>query len=116
MPAAPVFNIALSDGMLDLFRGRASASAPSTQSAGPSNEPMLIKSGFEVGPDMSIAEFCTSFKLQPSILQKLVDNAYDFARNLRFVTLANLNDMGFKLGERAALLDAIEKWSVPSAT
>ena len=34
-------------------------------------------------------------------------------RNLRFITLDNLTEMGFKLGEKAALQDAIECWSVP---
>lgn len=106
--------------MLDLFRPRAAVpEAPVAAHQIPAgfsnNQLMLIKPGFDVGPDMSIAEFCDFFALQPSILQKLTDNAYDFARNLRFIMLANLDDMGFKLGEKAALLDAIEKWSIPRA-
>ena len=62
---------------------------------------------------MSISDFCTSFGLQASILKKLDSNAYDFARNLRFISLDNLTEMGFKLGERAALQDAVERWSIP---
>ena len=61
---------------------------------------------------MSISDFCTSFGLQASILKKLDSNAYDFARNLRFISLDNLTEMGFKLGERAALQDAVERWSL----
>lgn len=82
--------------------------------AGPSiANNMLLKSSNDIGPDMSISDFCTSFGLQASILEKLDSNAYDFARNLRFISLDNLTEMGFKLGERAALQDAVERWSVP---
>ena len=74
---------------------------------------MLLSSTHDVGLDMTISQFCETFGLQPSILGKLEENAYDFARNLRFITLDNLTDMGFKLGEKAALQDAVERWSVP---
>ncbi|KIK01240.1 hypothetical protein K443DRAFT_7073 [Laccaria amethystina LaAM-08-1] len=79
----------------------------------PSVNKMLLKPTSSVGHDMPIGEFCTSFGLQPSILAKLEDNAYDYARNLRFITLDNLTEMGFKLGEKAALQDAVERWSIP---
>ena len=74
---------------------------------------MLLKPTSDIGPDMPISDFCTSFGLQASILEKLDSNAYDFARNLRFISLDNLTEMGFKLGERAALQDAVERWSIP---
>ena len=61
---------------------------------------------------MPIFEFCDSFGLQPSVLEKLEENAYDYAQNLCFITLNNLTEMGFKLGQRAALQDAVEHWSV----
>ena len=79
----------------------------------PSANKMLLKPTSGVGRDMPIAEFCTSFRLQPSILAKLEENAYDYTHNLRFITLDNLTEMGFKLGEKAALQDAVECWSVP---
>ena len=79
----------------------------------PSANKMLLKPTSGVGHDMPIAEFCTSFGLQPSILAKLEENAYDYAHNLHFITLDNLTEMGFKLGEKAALQDAVERWSVP---
>jgi hypothetical protein len=73
---------------------------------------MLLNPTRNIGADMPIAEFCNSFGLQHTVLEKLVENAYDFARNLRFITLDNLTEMGFKLGEKAALQDAVERWSV----
>jgi len=74
---------------------------------------MLLRTTSGIGPDMPIVEFCTSFGLQPSILAKLEENAYDYACNLHFITLDNLTEMGFKLGEKAALQDVVERWSVP---
>jgi hypothetical protein len=73
---------------------------------------MLLNPIRNMGPDIPIAEFCESFGLQPSVLKKLEENAYDHARHLRYVTLDNLMEMGFKLGEKAALQDAVERWSV----
>jgi hypothetical protein len=74
---------------------------------------MLLGPARNLGPDMAIAQFCNSFGLQPTIQAKLEENAYDYARNLRFIALDDLKEMGFKLGEKAALQDAIERWSVP---
>ena len=73
---------------------------------------MLLNAIFNVGPDMPIAQFCENYGLQPAIHQKLDENGYDYARNLRFITLENLAEMGFKLGERAAIQDAVERWAV----
>lgn len=116
---APVFNITVGDGLIDLFRPQAARAAvldaPAPQMpAGPSAiNKMLLNPTRNVGHDMPISEFCDFFGLQPSVLEKLEENAYDFARNLRFITLDNLTEMGFKLGQRAALQDAVERWSVP---
>jgi hypothetical protein len=120
MSAAPVFNISVGDGVLDLFRpARAAApEAPAPQIlAGFTNvHKMLLNPTHDIGADMPIAEFRNSFGLQGAILKKLVENAYDFARNLRFITLDNLTEIGFKLREKAALQDAVEHWSVLCAT
>ncbi|KAF8968729.1 hypothetical protein BDZ97DRAFT_1755027 [Flammula alnicola] len=115
--SVPVFNISVGDGILDLFRPARAAvpDAPAPQMlAGPAHvNKMLLNPACDVGPDMPIAQFCDSFGLQRSVLEKLEENAYDFARNLRFITLDNLTEMSFKLGEKAALQDAVERWSVP---
>lgn len=120
---APVFNITVGDGLVDLFRpARApvldapavpAAPAPQTPAGPSSTNKMLLSPTCNIGRDMPISEFCNSFGLHPSVLEKLEENAYDFARNLRFITLDNLTEMGFKLGQRAALQDAVERWSVP---
>lgn len=117
-PSAPIFNISVGDAVLDLLRPRpANAEHPQAEPpalAVPSNQgKMLLGAARVLGPDMSINQFCESFGLQPSIRAKLEDNAYDYARNLRFITLNDLTEMGFKLGEKAALQDAVERWSVP---
>ena len=112
---APVFNITVGDGLVDLLRPACAAPDPTPPMLAilPSANKMLLKPTSGVGCDMHIAEFCTSFGLQPSILAKLEENAYDYVRNLHFITLDNLMEMGFKLREKAALQDAIERWSVP---
>jgi len=115
-PLAPVFNITVGDGLVDLLRPAHRADpdpTPPTLAIPPPVNNMLLRTTSGIGPDMPIVEFCTSFSLQPSILVKLEENAYDYACNLRFITLDNLTEMGFKLGEKAALQDAIERWSVP---
>ena len=43
---------------------------------------MLLNPNRDMGQDMSIAEFCKSFGLQQSVLEKLKENAYDHARHL----------------------------------
>ncbi|KAF8185982.1 hypothetical protein BJ912DRAFT_852486, partial [Pholiota molesta] len=115
-PASQPPVVLFGDQFANLFRngiGHAEPSAhqPLARSSQPST--MLLNPGRDIGPDMPIAQFCNSFGLQPAVLEKLEENAYDFARNLRFITLENLTEMGFKLGQKAALQDAVERWSVP---
>ena len=76
---------------------------------------MLLVQGRDVGPDMAISQFCETYGLQPMVRAKLEENEYDYARNLRFIALDDLTMMGFKFGEKAALMDAVERWSVPHA-
>jgi hypothetical protein len=66
-----------------------------------------------VGPEMTVLDFCTTYGLPTPILNKLVENAYTHASHLRFVSLKDLDEMGFKGGEKAGLRDAIEHWSLP---
>ncbi|KAF9473464.1 hypothetical protein BDN70DRAFT_937414 [Pholiota conissans] len=117
-PASQQPVIVFGDQFADLFRNAGvsrsepSAHQPIAGSFQPSST-LLNPTIRDVGPDMPIAQFCNSFGLQPAVLEKLEENAYDFARNLCFITLENLTEMGFKLGQKAALQDAIERWSVP---
>ena len=52
---------------------------------------------------MPISEFCDLYALGPNILEKFTLHMYKDARLLRFVTLADLKEIGFRLGEIAAL-------------
>ena len=74
---------------------------------------MLLGPSRDVGPEMAIGDFCAAFGLSDDVLEKLKENAYDIARHLQYVSLENLTEMKFKLGERAALQDAVEHWSIP---
>jgi hypothetical protein len=113
--SAPVFNISVGEKVLDLFRPAATAATAVPDVPIPPSNKMLLNPAYNVGPDMPISEFCNTFGLQASVLEKLEENAYDFARNLHFITLDNLTEMGFKFGQKAALQDAVERWSVPRA-
>jgi hypothetical protein len=74
---------------------------------------MLLEPPRMVGPEMTVLDFCTTYGLPTPILNKLVENAYTHASHLRFVSLKDLDEMGFKGGEKAGLRDAIERWSLP---
>lgn len=61
---------------------------------------------------MPLTQFCDIYHLSPTILEKLHENLYTDARAFRFVTIEELREMKFRLGEIAALRDAVELWSV----
>jgi hypothetical protein len=61
---------------------------------------------------MTLNNFCAKYDLSLTILQKLLENSYTNARMLHFVMIDELCKMGFRLGEIAALRDAIEMWSI----
>ena len=61
---------------------------------------------------MPLAQFCAEYDLGATVLDKLSENLYKEARVLRFVTVDDLKQMNFRLGEIAALRDAVERWSV----
>jgi hypothetical protein len=63
------------------------------------------------GVDMPISEFCTAFDLVRTIEDKLVENGYIHSRFLRFVTIDELKQMKFLLGEIAAIRDGVDRWS-----
>jgi hypothetical protein len=62
---------------------------------------------------MPLQQFCMDFKLGDEVFKKFQENGYQDARVLRFVTIDELKEMKFRLGEIAALRDAVEMWSVP---
>jgi len=76
---------------------------------------MLLNPARGAGPDMPIAQFCESFEVPETALQKLQQNVYGHARLLQFITLDLLATMSFLPGEIASLQDAVERWSVSRA-
>jgi hypothetical protein len=113
-PPAPVVNISLGKEISGLFHPvQSSSPAP-----GPSHTPdhgHLLPPSHAPGRDMPISEFCDLYSLGPDILEKFASHLYKDARVLRFVTLADLKEMGFCLGEIAGLRDAVESWSVQTS-
>jgi hypothetical protein len=63
------------------------------------------------GEDMPITQFCAKYELGKGVLEKFEENSYSHARMLRFVTIEELKEMKFRLGEIAALRDAVDRWS-----
>lgn len=109
---APIINLTLGDK----FLGNAGAERlPVVQAALPPISNMLLDPSHTVGPEMKIPNFCAAYDLPPQVLKHLEDNSYGNVTHLRFVSLADLDNMGFKGGEKAALHDVIERWSVPRA-
>ncbi|KAG2034351.1 hypothetical protein BDR03DRAFT_984454 [Suillus americanus] len=67
------------------------------------------------GTDMPLNEFCAEYDLGNTIHVKFAQNAYKEAQFLCFITIPELKEMGFQLGEIAALCDVVERWSLPRA-
>ncbi|KAF5380154.1 hypothetical protein D9615_006147 [Tricholomella constricta] len=121
---APVFNLTIGDGVFDRFLGSRSALPPPTLPLTPLAPaaavydlqcPTLLHPARLPGQDMSLTQFCAMFKLGDAVLEKFHENGYNEARVLRFVTIEDLKEMKFRLGEIAALRDAVETWSLPRA-
>ncbi|KAG6819182.1 hypothetical protein H0H93_014556 [Arthromyces matolae] len=93
--------------------------APSTTSPLPLTAPIstdaLVLSG-KMGEDITIDAFGTTYKLHKSVLNRLKANGYHRSRTLRHLTLSQLHEIGFKIGDIASLKDALDEWSrVPKA-
>lgn len=117
---APVFNISIGKEILDVFRPPVvQPVAPLLPIAPPppryhADLPTTLLNPTRLpGDNMTLAELCILFDLSETILTKFIENGYTQARFLRFVTITELEQMGFKMGEIAALRDAVETWSLP---
>jgi hypothetical protein len=107
--SAPIFNFSIGNEVAQLFNPGAPirATAPAA-TAIPST---LLPPTRVPGPDLPIADFCQQHQLDNDVLHKLMDNRYKNVRTLRFITIADLKEMGFLPGEIGELRDAVEKWS-----
>ena len=125
MPSSPVVQLTLSNGLLNIFQPliaavscplnhATAAIAPPASNTPLVSEKMLLPPNRVVGPDMTVPESCDQYTLSPNVLEHLNRNSYTHASHLRFVSLADLDGMGFKLGEKAVLRDAVDRWSLPA--
>ena len=105
---APIINLTLGDK----FLGNAGAEPVVRAAAPPPVSNMLLDPSRTIGPEMKIPDFCAAYDLPLQVLKHLEDNSYSNVTHLRFVSLLDIDNMGFKGGEKAALRDAIERWSV----
>ena len=64
------------------------------------------------GEDMPLAQFCAQYQLSDRILVTLLKHSYSQARTLRFITITELKEMNFRLGDIATLWEVIDAWSV----
>ncbi|KAI0037410.1 hypothetical protein FA95DRAFT_1614238 [Auriscalpium vulgare] len=72
---------------------------------------MLLPRGVAPGQQMSIEDFCSVFDLSDTVCKLLVENEFSGSHTFRHITIADLKDMGFKLGAIAAFKDAVLTWA-----
>jgi len=106
----PIFNISLGNKFANLLHPATNTNAPAPLHAILSLS--LLPAQCQPGIDTPIAEFCELYGLRDHILQKFLQHGYLQSRMLRFIQILELKEMDFRLGEIAALKDAVEMWSV----
>ncbi|KAJ7639649.1 hypothetical protein DFH06DRAFT_1138372 [Mycena polygramma] len=118
-PAAPTINnhFTIPDRLLDLVRPQAAVAAAPPVALQPSfiphhAHPMLLPPNTEVGPPMTIADFCTLYELDAEILAKLTKNGYKNSGVFFWIKIADLETMVFLPGEIAELREAVRQWAV----
>ena len=74
-----------------------------------------VDGSYQSGSDVSLNEFCTIYELGDAVLKCFEENCYKKSSTLHFVTIQELKDMGFHLGEIAMLRAAVDSWSVSEA-
>jgi hypothetical protein len=59
--------------------------------------------------DLSLDDFCTSYNLSNEIRTSLHENGYTSTETLAFIFVPELQEMGFKFGEIAAMKAAMRR-------
>ncbi|KAG1754121.1 hypothetical protein EDD22DRAFT_1000960 [Suillus occidentalis] len=72
-----------------------------------SDQASLMPAGAQLGPDLSLDDFCAQYSLSDDIRSKLHKNGYTGTETLSFIIVAELKEMGFKFGEVAAMKAAV---------
>jgi hypothetical protein len=73
----------------------------------------LLPASRDIGPSLTLEDFCNQFDLPQTICAKLRDEGFTGSRPLQYVAISDLKEMGFKFGEIALLKDAVACWSLP---
>ena len=118
-PAGPVINFNIPPELLTAFcppddNIHPSRSTPiiaaAPHSEGETPQDSLIPHGVQYGPTLSLHQFCHDYNLSDNILAKLSDNGYTGTETVCYVLISELKEMGFKLGEIAAMRAAMKHW------
>jgi hypothetical protein len=122
MPAAavaPIVNVSFGKEFFNMVKnGIEPASAPRTPLCSPPRSTYnlqcltLLPANHTAGVNMLIADFCATYDLVRPIKDKLVENGYLHSRFLCFVTIDELKQMNFLLGEIATIRDEVNRWSL----
>ncbi|KAJ7155272.1 hypothetical protein C8R46DRAFT_910730 [Mycena filopes] len=86
--------------------------APNALVPPPNAGKMLIPYPRLPGPDLTIADFCTTYNLDNDIRNRFETNKYKGSADFEFIEVDELKEMGFMRGEVAQIKGAIGKWSV----
>ena len=73
---------------------------------------MLLPASQDIGPSLTLEDFCNQFDLPQTICTKLHDEGSTGSHLLQYVAISDLKEMGFKFGEITSLKDAVAHWSM----
>lgn len=116
-PQVPVFNVVLPNnfGMYQDFPHAPGAAIQPPQLAptiaAPAASTNLIPANYTEGSRIDLATFCEIYTLADSIKQRLHENAITGSHAFAHMSTADLQAMGFKLGEVIDLKEAIKEWA-----
>jgi hypothetical protein len=82
-------------------------------SLAPAPSLMLLPASQDVGPSLTLEDFCNQFNLPQTICTQLQEEGFTGSHPLQYVAISDLKEMGFKFGEIASLKDAVARWSLP---
>ncbi|KAK7037126.1 hypothetical protein R3P38DRAFT_3183232 [Favolaschia claudopus] len=108
---APIINFSLPDALFGMMNGGQNPPAAAAPPAPPVNL-MLLPPNTQVGPSSSIDEFCIFYGLSADISTKLTANGYQDTDIFYLVSIEDLKEMKFLLGQIAQLREAVRKWAV----
>jgi hypothetical protein len=75
------------------------------------NTSPLLSPNCKPGPCLSINDFCLTYSLADEICMCLTKNGFSSSLALCLITVDDLKEMGFKMGEVAEIEEAVEAWA-----